>query len=199
VFFRRSGRLSQFDAFGGKLAEERRRFATLECDLVVFSRHSFGIGVTKTPAELIQAVRRCIVQAPKLGENPLMEVLMVSRDDVELLGARAILWRMVIEIFRRGHKLRFPRHHQLGADLQMYFVFGAATVLLSQRKPVRPSTIGRYIQIPRETVRRHLAMLTSLGLLEREGHTYSFGARGKLAPQAERFVDAVVNAAGQLF
>ena len=55
------------------------------------------------------------------GRKSLMEVLMVSRDDVELLGARAILWRMVIEIFKRGHKVRFPRHHQLGADLQNVF------------------------------------------------------------------------------
>ena len=124
---------------------------------------------------------------------------MESRDDVELLGARAVIWRMVIEIFRRGHKVRFPRHRQLGADLETYFVFGAATVFLSQGKPVRPSTIGRYIQIPRETVRRHLVMLTRLGLLEREDHTYSFGAQGKLAPQAARFADAVVNAAAQLF
>jgi hypothetical protein len=105
---------------------------------------------------------------------------------------------MVIDGFRRGHKLRFPRHHQLGADLQMYFVFGAATVFLSQRKPVRASTIGRYIQVPRETVRRHLVMLTRLGLLKREDHTYSFGTQGKLAPQAERFIDVVVKAAGQL-
>ena len=122
----------------------------------------------------------------------------MPNDETELLHPRAIVWRMVIEIFKKGHALRFPGRHNLGADLEVYFVFGAATVFIADRKPVRPSTIARYVRIPRETVRRHLATLRERGLLERQNCTFTFGRRGKESPAADAFVDAVVNAASKL-
>jgi len=46
-------------------------------------------------------------------------------------------------------------------------VYGAATLYYGLRTPVRALPISRYLEMPRETVRRHMGRLVALGLFER--------------------------------
>jgi hypothetical protein len=88
--------------------------------------------------------------------------------EVELLAVRAQLWRMEIEILREIHRYRFAkRGHRFGSDVELMIVYGAAMLYYGSRMPVRALPISRYLEMPRETVRRHMGRLVSLGLFER--------------------------------
>ena len=81
---------------------------------------------------------------------------------------RATLWRMEIEILREIHRYRFAkRGRRFGSDVELMIVYGPAMSYYGFRKPVRALPISRYLEMPRETVRRHMARLVALGLLER--------------------------------
>ena len=89
-------------------------------------------------------------------------------EEMELLAVRATLWRMEIEILREIHRYRFAkRGRRFGSDVELMIVYGAAMSYYGFRKPVRTLPISRYLEMPRETVRRHMARLVALGLLER--------------------------------
>ena len=89
-------------------------------------------------------------------------------EEMELLAVRATLWRMEIEILREIHRYRFAkRGRRFGSDVELMIVYGAAMSYYGFRKPVRALSISRYLEMPRETVRRHMARLVALGLLER--------------------------------
>ena len=89
-------------------------------------------------------------------------------EEMELLAVRATLWRMEIEILREIHRYRFAkRGRRFGSDVELMIVYGAAMSYYGFRKPVRALPISRYLEMPRETVRRHMARLVALGLLER--------------------------------
>ena len=89
-------------------------------------------------------------------------------EEMELLAVRATLWRMEIEILREIHRYRFAkRGRRFGSDVELMIVYGAAMSYYGFRKPVRALPISRYLEMPRETVRRHMARLMALGLLER--------------------------------
>jgi len=89
-------------------------------------------------------------------------------EEMELLAVRATLWRMEIEISREIHRYRFvKRGRRFGSDVELMIVYGAAMSYYGFRKPVRALPISRYLEMPRETVRRHMARLVALGLLER--------------------------------
>ena len=86
----------------------------------------------------------------------------MQRDEMELLAVRATLWRMEIEILREIHRYRFAkRGRRFGSDVELMIVYGAAMA------PVRALPISRYLEMPRETVRRHMGRLVALGLFER--------------------------------
>ena len=89
-------------------------------------------------------------------------------EEMELLAVRATLWRMEIEILREIHRYRFAKcGRRFGSDVELMIVYGAAMSYYGFRKPVRALPISRYLEMPRETVRRHMARLVALGLLER--------------------------------
>ena len=92
----------------------------------------------------------------------------MQREEMELLPVRATLWQMVIELFRMMHRYRFAkRGHHFGSDMELMIVYGAAMYYYGAGKPVRALPISRYLEMPRETVRRHIGRLVALGLLER--------------------------------
>ena len=94
--------------------------------------------------------------------------LVTQRDEMELLAVRATLWRMQIEILREIHRSRFAkRGRRFGSDVELMIVYGAATLYYGLRTPVRALPISRYLEMPRETVRRHMGRLVALGLFER--------------------------------
>jgi predicted DNA-binding transcriptional regulator len=93
------------------------------------------------------------------------------RDQIECLDIRASVWRLVIEILKDGHRLRLPGR-RFGPDAEMFLVYGAVIVSYSRGKLARASDIERYLEIPRQTARRHLDHLVDFGLVEREGHTF---------------------------
>ena len=81
----------------------------------------------------------------------------MQREQMELLAARATLWRMEIEILREIHRYRFgKRGHRFGSDVELMIVYGAAIAHYGFGTPVRALPISRYLEMPRETVRRHM-------------------------------------------
>src|SRR5262249_57121307 len=73
------------------------------------------------------------------------------------------LWRMQIEILREIHRSRFAkRGRRFGSDVELMIVYGAATLYYGLRTPVRALPISRYLEMPRETVRRHMGRLVAL-------------------------------------
>ena len=58
-------------------------------------------------------------------------------EEVELLGARAQLWRMEIEILREIHRYRFAkRGRRFGSDVELMIVYGAAILYYGFRSRV---------------------------------------------------------------
>ena len=95
----------------------------------------------------------------------------MQREEMELLAVRATLWRMEIEILREIHRYRFAkRGRRFGSDVELMIVYGAAMSYYGFGTPVRALPISRYLEMPRETVRRHLGRF---GLFERaENQTF---------------------------
>jgi hypothetical protein len=54
-----------------------------------------------------------------------------------------------------------------GTDVELMIVYGAAMANYGLGTPVRALPISRYLEMPRETVRRHMGRLVTLGLFER--------------------------------
>ena len=81
---------------------------------------------------------------------------------------------MEIEILREIHRYRFAkRGRRFGSDVELMIVYGAAMSYYGFGTPVRALPISRYLEMPRETVRRHLGRLVALGLFERaENQTF---------------------------
>ena len=92
----------------------------------------------------------------------------MQREEIELLTVRATLWRMEIELLREIHRYRFAkRGRRFGSDVELMIVYGAAMVYYGSGAPVRALPISRYLEMPRETVRRHMGRLVALGLFDR--------------------------------
>src|SRR6516225_2386495 len=95
----------------------------------------------------------------------MQEWRVMQREKMELLAVRATLWRMEIEILREIHRYRFAkRGRRFGSDVELMIVYGAAICFGT---PVRALPISRYLEMPRETVRRYMGRLVALGLFER--------------------------------
>ena len=103
-----------------------------------------------------------------MGENFCMPH---RRDEIEGLELRATYWRLVVDILKETHRRRLPGR-RFGSDIVMLLSYGAAIVTYSKGRVVRATDVARYLEIPRETARRHLSRLTDLGLLEREGKVF---------------------------
>jgi hypothetical protein len=96
------------------------------------------------------------------------EYFVMQREEMELLVVRATLWRMEIELLREMHRYRFAkRGRRFGSDVELMIVYGAAMSYYGFGMPVRALPISRYLEMPRETVRRHIGRLVALGLFER--------------------------------
>ena len=100
------------------------------------------------------------------------------RAEFEGLEIRAKLWHSIIEILKDGHRIRLPGR-RFGPDVLMFLTYGQAIVSYSQGKAIRATHLARYLEIPRETARRHLRRLVELGLLEQEGKTFRPARRVK--------------------
>ena len=71
-------------------------------------------------------------------------------------------------IIARIHRYRFAkRGRRFGSDVELMIVYGAAIAHYGFGTPVRALPISRYLETPRETVRRHMGRLVALGLFER--------------------------------
>jgi hypothetical protein len=69
---------------------------------------------------------------------------------------------------REIHRYRFAkRGRRFGSDVELMIVYGAAIAHYGFGTPVRALPISRYLEMPRETVRRHMGRLVALGLFER--------------------------------
>src|SRR5262249_21435488 len=101
---------------------------------------------------------------------------MIAHEELEYLETRAIVWQLIITVLKLGHRQRLP-DRPFGPSLEMYFVYGAALILIWQRRPVRTTTISRYLEIPRETTRRHLSKLTDRGHLKKRDAQCGAGRR----------------------
>jgi DNA-binding transcriptional ArsR family regulator len=95
---------------------------------------------------------------------------------------RAAVWRMVLELLRAAHEVRFPKGNHFGADAEKILVYGAAVMMQLDGTPARASKIAQYLDLPNQTARRHLDKLVRWGLLERQRQVYTEG------PASRRFV-----------
>jgi hypothetical protein len=92
----------------------------------------------------------------------------MQREETELLAVRATLWPMEIELLREIHRYGFAkRGRRFGSDVELMIVYGAAMAYYGIGTPVRALPISRYLEMPREAVRRHMGRLVALGLFER--------------------------------
>ena len=122
---------------------------------------------------------------------------MIALEHPDYLETRAIVWRLIIDVLKVGHAQRLPRR-SFGRDLELYFVYGVALIAIWQNRPVRATTIARYLEVPRETVRRHLMQLTKLKLLQKDDGTFSTGERSQTTPGIELAVKSIQSAAAKL-
>jgi hypothetical protein len=122
---------------------------------------------------------------------------MIAREELQYLETRAIVWQLIITVLKLGHQQRLP-NRPFGPNLEMYFVYGAALILIWQHRPVRATTISRHLEIPRETTRRHLTQLTQLGLLQKGNGTFSAGRRSREHRGIEAGIKAIQEAAAKL-
>jgi len=122
---------------------------------------------------------------------------MVPREALDILETRALVWQTVFALLKLGHKERLPGR-PFGPDLPLFLVYGTALLSVYGRRPVRASSISRQLEIPRETVRRHLAQLVKLGILERRDGTYDIGESARHVPHAKAFVRTIHQAAARL-
>jgi DNA-binding IclR family transcriptional regulator len=104
---------------------------------------------------------------------------------------------MTLELLKTVHHHRFPGR-RFGTDIGLVVLFGSAMVLYLQGKKVRASALSRYLQMPNETVRRHLKELVALGMLELEGHTFRPTAKSARAFDADRLFRLIKEAAKAL-
>ena len=87
----------------------------------------------------------------------------MQRKEMELLAVRTTLWRMEIEILREIRRYRFAkRGRRFGSDVELMIVYGATMAHYGFGTPVRALPISRYLEMPRETVRRHMGRLVAL-------------------------------------
>lgn len=103
----------------------------------------------------------------------------MSPDMFEKAALRVFLFRWIVEVLKAAHSHRFPPGRRFGADIGLIFVHGATVLLFLEGKPVRVAGVARYLDMPHETVRRHLRTLTKLGLLTRQDHSYEPTARSQ--------------------
>jgi hypothetical protein len=122
---------------------------------------------------------------------------MIKRQEIEHLQMRAIAWRLIIDMMKIAHDERLPGH-PFGPEITLGFVYGAAIISIAKGAPVRATTIARYLQLPRETVRRHLGRLVKLKLLEKNNGTFSAGEQSRAEGAIERAVKMIQEGAAKL-
>jgi len=105
---------------------------------------------------------------------------------IEHLEYRRALWLHVMGLLKTVHRHRLPGR-RFGPDLELLAVYGTAMVVrFSRGRLVGSTDIANYLGMPRETVRRNLNRLASLGLLEREARKF------RLSPSTEEMPEDVV-------
>ena len=86
---------------------------------------------------------------------------------------RLAITRMVLTLIVNLHRRRFPAGRKLGPDITLTIVFAASVNTYDEGLPVTASKIAHFLELPRETTRRHLKTLVRFGLLTRRGRNYS--------------------------
>jgi predicted transcriptional regulator len=92
---------------------------------------------------------------------------MISKND------RLAITRMVLKLIVNLHRWRFPAGRKLGPDIILTVVFAASVNTYDEGLPVTASKIAHFLELPRETTRRHLETLVRFGLLKRRDRNYS--------------------------
>jgi DNA-binding transcriptional ArsR family regulator len=99
--------------------------------------------------------------------------------DFQQRRIRILYWRTLVALLKEAHRVRF-KNRRFGPDLQLLFVYGVAVLYFLEGKKARASVIARYLELPHETVRRHLKTLVKLGLLDPADHTFKPSSKIKL-------------------
>lgn len=92
--------------------------------------------------------------------------------DFQQRRIRILYWRTLVALLKEAHRVRFGNRRRFGPDLQLLFVYGVGGLYFLEGKKVRASVIARYLELPHETVRRHLQTIVKLGLFDPVGHTF---------------------------
>jgi len=99
--------------------------------------------------------------------------------DFQQRRIRILYWRTLVALLKEAHRVRFG-NRRFGPDLQLLFVYGVGVLYFLEGKKVKASVIARYLELPHETVRRHLKTTVKLGLLEPTNGTFRPTSKIKL-------------------
>jgi len=99
--------------------------------------------------------------------------------DFQQRRIRILYWRTLVALLKEAHRVRFG-NRRFGPDLQLLFVYGVGVLYFLEGKKVKASVIARYLELPHETVRRHLKTTVKLGLLEPANGTFRPTSKIKL-------------------
>lgn len=111
---------------------------------------------------------------------------------------RALITRMVLTILTKAHRARFPKERKLGPDLARVLVLYITTANADEGLPTIASKIAQYLELPRETTRRHLEDLMRWGLILRANGRYVPSPRMDVSPHENSLVALVKHTAAQL-
>jgi DNA-binding transcriptional ArsR family regulator len=124
---------------------------------------------------------------------------MATLAQIELATERAIVARLVLELFRNVQRHYFPEAEFLDAvELALVGVY----VFLAQqeRRPCNVTHLSRKTGLSRATVRRRLAHLVDSGYVESRSRRYLMGSRFATPPGGRRTVQthiAAINSAAR--
>jgi hypothetical protein len=91
--------------------------------------------------------------------------------DFQQRRIRILFWRTIIALLKEAHHIRF-KGRRFGHDVQLLLVYGAAVTFFLEGEKVRIAPLARYLEMPHETVRRHMKTITKMELMEAEDHTF---------------------------
>ena len=129
---------------------------------------------------------------------PVGGPLMPPQQEAEIVSKRRriAVWRMTIEMLSKIHRGHFPGR-RFGTNLDRLLLLGAMVAMHGQNKIINASTLSRYIDMPRETVRRGIGDLVDLSLLARQGERYT-PTQKVIAAHADAIADLIKRAAAML-
>ena len=87
------------------------------------------------------------------------------------LSHKIAVWPLCMEFMRHSNKVHFPGT-RFGSNTEKLLVLAATVMFYSEKIPANPSKLSEYLEMPRQSVSRHLACLEKKELVMKWGGRY---------------------------